>query len=366
MIQPRKKATPHLLNQRSNLHHRLLQQKIRREGVAANLDSAERHRQKLRRAQEADRKRRREEDDKREAKRRDDAVRRQAATQAAVQTNPFHQAGLRYPALRQWSTRTTGVLSDRWSRWTPVVRGGPANRGNGAQNQPRRHKCSCCNWGWAIVRQRILVDSNYEMIDLCYSCKLKCQRGLLVLDDRQWDLVDGSDSGSDALGTNKPTSSEDNMDVDNDEPAVAAPTPKQQQQGRICGVARSVSNDFYGLARAIDPVTHLENAASFVSGNLWRPVATLVAATALDAREIRKGPRRINDRELQPTMTSSPANRASPSGPARSPIAAPVRAARPAVRQPAAQNQQIRAGNAGPQFRRYTPNDPRLFFGYLS
>ena len=238
----------------------------------------------------------------------------------------------------------------------------------------RRRKCSYCNFGAAIVRQRILWQQQYEFLDLCYLCEMKRQRGLILLDDEQWDSVHSSSEEEEGDQEAAP--------VQEEAAVAAAPAGQTWHQARLPLTIsiRSVGSRLCGFVWAKNPVRQLVAKAvsldllrlvqSFVTDEIWQPVAALVADTALRAREIRRASRRQPNlpQSMRPVRSSPPliqrpvrtspgeAARAAPSPPQPS----PPRRLSPNI------EQHNRIHKTAPQFRKYKPNDPRLFFGYLS
>ncbi|CAK7243927.1 MAG: hypothetical protein STHCBS139747_005459 [Sporothrix thermara] len=160
----------------------------------------------------------------------------------------------------------------------------------------RRRKCSYCNFGAAIVRQRILWQQQYEFLDLCYLCEMKRQRGLILLDDEQWDSVHSSSEEEEGDQEAAP--------VQEEAAVAAAPAGQTWHQARLPLTIsiRSVGSRLCGFVWAKNPVRQLVAKAvsldllrlvqSFVTDEIWQPVAALVADTALRAREIRRASRR--------------------------------------------------------------------------
>ncbi|CAK7213073.1 hypothetical protein SCUCBS95973_001677 [Sporothrix curviconia] len=200
-------------------------------------------------AEEARRKRQCEDDElaKRHA---EEAIRHAKRTQ-----NPFADLGggdaqRPSPPPRRLSNRPGPVLTSRWSRWVPV------NNTRGGGNA-RRRKCGYCNWGVAVVRQRILWQQRYEMLDLCCVCELKRQRGEILLENEKWNVVyesSSSEEGDDVYMSNTDTAP----------PAAVAPRRRPSQVRQIPAVPiRSLGIQFCSTVWAQNPVrTLMAKAAS--------------------------------------------------------------------------------------------------------
>lgn len=139
----------------------------------------------------------------------------------------------------------------------------------------------------------------------------------------------------------------------------------QQPQTRIL-TSRSIARSRSSAQPLLERVAALKLlclVGDFVMDQVWQPLVAFVVDTAVSARK-----RRETLRHRRTTPRSIPSIRC-PSPNMRDPIKASTEDAVKAYtgrRQSSILGQQHKVLKAGPQFCKYTPNDPRLFFGYLS
>ncbi|CAK7223573.1 hypothetical protein SBRCBS47491_005254 [Sporothrix bragantina] len=305
-----------------------------------------------------------------------------ANRQAYYKQNPFasqdtrRYLGQQKPPQASAATDPTAHIAPerpaapiRWSRWVPVdnLRGG---------RNVQRRKCSYCNRAAAVLRQRVLLQQDYEILDLCYLCEMKRQRSEILLDDEQWDLVyeSSSEEEDDDIYSATDTSTTVDEELPLAEAAAVAVAPRQPQRQVIqlpVILIRAASSIFCDIVWTKNPVPQLAVKATslnllgkvrgFVTSQMWQPVTNFIGETAFRARQDRRGsPRRRNSPQaMRPVRASPPVAER----PLRAPAGNAAAGLSPPRRRSPNQQQQNRVQKAASQFRRYTKNDPRLFFG---